>query len=317
MRFAASSSSSSSPAPSVRRGVPHAGQQLLPCVLCQLGSMGSGSRGGVGCDDARAPSQLLPGRPVARPHHTHHPTTLQLWRWRARARRHRHDHQRAALALPPIDWTRQNVQLLFVDATGTLRARLAAGLAERVADWCGLGRAVAPAAAGVDVEVDTLPSPSTFASLAAQASRLGLRARPFTAPPEPFEAADLDRYDLVIALDAASLAVVREAAADADDPAFYTRRIATLASFAPCRGPRPLARVGSDTLDPTLAAVAAAPPPGAAAAAARADGVPRALLSGSQTDFDAMTWHVVVGVAGLVQYLDDALAGEAMESEDE
>lgn len=209
------------------------------------------------------------------------------------------------------------MQLLFVDATGTLRARLAAGLAERVADWCGLGRAVAPAAAGVDVEVDALPSPSTVAALAAQASRLGLRARPFTAPPEPFEAADLDRYDLVIALDAASLAVVREAAADADDPAFYARRIATLASFAPCRGPRPLARVGSDTLDPTLAAVAAAPPPGAAAAAARADGVPRALLSGSQTDFDAMTWHVVVGVAGLVQYLDDALAGEALESGDD
>ena len=43
------------------------------------------------------------------------------------------------------------VQILFVDRTDTVRARVAAGLLERIAEWNGYGRALYPYACGVEV----------------------------------------------------------------------------------------------------------------------------------------------------------------------
>ena len=42
------------------------------------------------------------------------------------------------------------VQILFVDRSDTVRARVAAGLLERVAEWNGYGRALYPSACGVE-----------------------------------------------------------------------------------------------------------------------------------------------------------------------
>jgi len=296
---------------------------------------------------AQLPAPILPSfitRPRSPSPSTRPPTPNQQathpWRWRARWRHHRYVSQQAALGLPPIDWRRQNLQVLFVDRTGLVRARLAAALLEAMADWDGLGRAVAPSAAGLAVGPSPPPSLASTASLLTQAGRLGLRARIFTAPPTPFEPADLDAADLIIGVDAASTAGVLEAAlAGAADPkaalAEYGPRIACLPAFAACRGPRPLFRSGSDVLPPALASLAAWPPPtcvgvearAAAAAAAGpprlstagpfttadaracavAGGFPRAALGGGQADWDAMTWHAVRGVAGLAQYLGDAM----------
>lgn len=42
------------------------------------------------------------------------------------------------------------VQIMFVDRSDTVRARVAAGLLERVAEWNGYGRALYPYACGVE-----------------------------------------------------------------------------------------------------------------------------------------------------------------------
>ena len=44
------------------------------------------------------------------------------------------------------------VQILFVDRTDTVRARVAAGLLERIAEWNGYGRALYPYACGVEAQ---------------------------------------------------------------------------------------------------------------------------------------------------------------------
>ena len=44
-----------------------------------------------------------------------------------------------------------------------------------------------------------------------------------------------------------------------------------------------------------------------ARACAVAGGFPRAALGGGQPAWDEMTWHAVRGVAGLAQYLGDAM----------
>ena len=54
--------------------------------------------------------------------------------------------------------------------TDTLRARIAAGFCERIADWNGFGRIILPSAAGVDAEEGSTPDPSTSAALMAQVS---------------------------------------------------------------------------------------------------------------------------------------------------
>ncbi len=42
------------------------------------------------------------------------------------------------------------LQILFVDRSDTVRARVAAGLLERIAEWNGYGRALYPCACGVE-----------------------------------------------------------------------------------------------------------------------------------------------------------------------
>jgi len=49
-----------------------------------------------------------------------------------------------------------------------VRARIAAGLCERIAEWNGFGRIILPSAAGVDAEEGSTPDPSTSMALMAQ-----------------------------------------------------------------------------------------------------------------------------------------------------
>ena len=49
-----------------------------------------------------------------------------------------------------------------------MRARIAAGFCERIAEWNGFGRIILPSAAGVDAEEGSTPDPSTSAALMAQ-----------------------------------------------------------------------------------------------------------------------------------------------------
>ena len=84
------------------------------------------------------------------------------------------------------------MQILFVDRSDTVRARVATGLFERVAEWNGYGRALYPSAAGVDAEGGA-PDFGTTASLLAMAGMLGIRSKLFAADRERFVYDDFDR----------------------------------------------------------------------------------------------------------------------------
>ena len=84
-------------------------------------------------------------------------------------------------------------QILFVDRTDTVRARVATGLFERVAEWNGYGRALYPSAAGVDA-VGGAPDMATTASLLSMAGMLGIRSKIFAAQREQFVYDDFDRW---------------------------------------------------------------------------------------------------------------------------
>ncbi len=54
-----------------------------------------------------------------------------------------------------------------------MRARIAAGFCERIAEWNGFGRIILPSAAGMDAEEGSTPDPSTSAALMAQVRAFG------------------------------------------------------------------------------------------------------------------------------------------------
>ena len=84
------------------------------------------------------------------------------------------------------------MQILFVDHSDTVRARVATGLFELIAEWNGFGRALYPAACGV--RTGDAPDLATTVALMAQASRLGIRAKLFAQHPEQFVYEDFDRH---------------------------------------------------------------------------------------------------------------------------
>jgi len=112
---------------------------------------------------------------------------------------------------PSVDWSRFNLQLLFVDRTDTVRARVAAGLFERIAEWNGWSRAMLPWTCGLHVQQagpegeEETEGPggglSKVAALMSSASQLGLPPRQLARRAEQFDLDDLDRYDLVLVLD--------------------------------------------------------------------------------------------------------------------
>lgn len=81
--------------------------------------------------------------------------------------------------------------------TDTVRARMAAGLLEKVAEWNGLGRALYPQSCGTAVPEQGAVDPSTSMTLMTQAGHLGIRTKIFAAPRERFVREDLDRCDFI------------------------------------------------------------------------------------------------------------------------
>lgn len=75
--------------------------------------------------------------------------------------------------------------------TDTVRARIAAGLFERVAEWNGYGRALYPATSGVAANPNI--DMSTTVALMVQAQLLGMRPQVFARRAEQFEYDDFDR----------------------------------------------------------------------------------------------------------------------------
>lgn len=96
---------------------------------------------------------------------------------------------------PPVELhrLRLRLQILFVDRSDTVRARVATGIFERVAEWNGYGRALYPSACGVDA-AGGAPNVTTTASLLAMAGMLGIRSKIFASAPEQFDYDDFDRW---------------------------------------------------------------------------------------------------------------------------
>ena len=152
---------------------------------------------------------------------------------------------------------------------------------------------------------------ATQAALMARARALGLRPRAFTRPTERFEAADLDRHDVVVAVDAATKAAVLRLV----DPRYrdhYDQHVRLLSEYAASDAVLPAARVlrqgGLALLPRDMAAGLAARRPLAALRATR--DVPRPDLTdasaAASARFDEMVALATLGCAGLAAHLIDS-----------
>ncbi|CAL5222340.1 g4690 [Coccomyxa viridis] len=209
--------------------------------------------------------------------------------------------------LPKVDWTRYHLQILFVDRSDTVRARVAAGLLERIAEWNGYGRALYPCACGVEAaqEMDW----STSAALMGMAGMLGIRAKLFAAQPEQLVYEDFDRCDLLIAMDDDILGEALAIAGSENDQAWYAPRCTTLTRFAPYCGTAILNPGGTGVLEPELRQIVA-PVVGRAQAA---QGITRPDLRMGSAEWNRMIQDMAVSCAGLVQYLADQWPPELQE----
>lgn len=102
---------------------------------------------------------------------------------------------------PTVDWTRYHLNVLFVDKTDTVRARFAAAIFERIAEWNGYGRILLTSTCGIEAKQSQCPDLSKTAALMTHAASLKLVPKYFARPAERFEPGDLDRHDLIIAVD--------------------------------------------------------------------------------------------------------------------
>lgn len=140
--------------------------------------------------------------------------------------------------LPKVDWSRYHLQVLFVDRTDTVLARLATGLFERVAEWNGWGRVLLPSASGLETGSSSSVEASTTATLMAQAMRLKIRPKLFASPPDQLVREDLDRFDLIVAIDGDLKQEVMDKLLDSQDPydrewwTYYTNKVTSLVDFS-------------------------------------------------------------------------------------
>lgn len=212
-------------------------------------------------------------------------------------------------SLPDVDWSRYHLQVLFIDSNDVLRGRLAAALFERVAEWNGYGRILLPWTCGVDADQGATADLSTQAALMFKARQLGLRPKAFARPTERFEAPDLDRHDVLIALDTPT----KEAVLRLVDPRYrdyYDASVRLLSEYAApglAQDSALLRRGGLALLPRDYASALAAPPRPLPELRALVD-VPRPDLSDPEAAaaWDELVAELMVCVAGLARYLIDS-----------
>lgn len=203
-----------------------------------------------------------------------------------------------------MDWRRYHLNLLFVDSSDTVRARVAAGLFERICEWNGYGRILLASTAGVDACEGQPPDVSTTMALLAQAGRLGIRPKLFTSLPERFEADDFYRYDAIVAMDEEVRQRLLEYvhAENANDTDWYTQRVCSLGAFSfYCEADQLTKKGGTALLQRELGRVLLPTLP-----AARAAGnIRRPDLAAGAEEWNAFVAAVLVATAGLFQYVAD------------
>lgn len=192
------------------------------------------------------------------------------------------------------------MQLLFVDYSDTVRARVAVGLFENIATWNGFGRTLLPFACGVEASNDPFHGLSTRASLMSMAPLLGLVPKHFARAADRFEPADLDRNDVVIALDDSVRQAVL-AQVDPDYASYYAEKVMLLSDFAAFTG-NDLYRQGGLALLPAKMSRQLKPD-----VLQLLDVVsisrPNLVDAESKAQWNVMVKTIMLGCAGLVKYL--------------
>lgn len=208
---------------------------------------------------------------------------------------------RDTASLPQIDWTRYHLQVLFVDRSDTVRARVATGLFERIAEWNGYGRALYPWACGVSACQTQPVDFSTTASLFSQATFLGIRAKLFAAPAEQLTLEDLDRYDVVCALGSD----IKHDIISMVQPewhGYYDAKVCTLDQFSDYVGDDILRTGGTAILESELSNIIRP-------VLQDSKDIPELLrpsLHKGADEWNSMIQAMIISCAGLVQYLIDA-----------
>lgn len=227
-----------------------------------------------------------------------------------------------SLMLPDVDWGRYRVQVLFVDRSGTVRSRVAAGLMELIAGWNMFGSSIHADHAGTHVEVDERLGICTTAALLGRAVPLGVSSQHFTHRSHKFERGDFHRYDLIVALDSdvhLTLldAAMREAQYDCTSDYYdYLRsKVGLLSDFNDWCSDDALAAQGAAALLPQRLVEQLGPKIDDARAA---QDVMRPDLQSPEgmDEWQEMNCSLVLGCASLTQYLIDALPGDSQPWED-
>lgn len=206
--------------------------------------------------------------------------------------------------LPSVDWTRYHLQVLFIDKHDTVRARVAAGLFELIAEWNGYGRALYPVTCGVAARQGERASLSTQAGLMHQAYLLGMPPKAFTKACEAFEVADLDRHDVVLALDTN----IRDHILSMVDPkwlSYYEEKICLLSDYASYTGAAMYETGGLALLPRRMSFLLQSSP----LEYRQVVDIASPCLYNPQTgqeQWNTMVTSVMLGCAGLVKYLIDA-----------
>ncbi|PNW72913.1 hypothetical protein CHLRE_14g611484v5 [Chlamydomonas reinhardtii] len=214
---------------------------------------------------------------------------------------------------PKVSWSRYHLQVLFVDQTDTVRGRLAAGLFERCAEWNGYGRALYPWSAGLAPGGPRdIHAISKLTALMRGATSLEILPRYFTRPPEAFELEDLDRYDLVLALDRSvhealhgSIAAEYPPGPDRD---YYMQKVCLLTTFSHYESDAVLTRRGGFALLPAQLSYLLKDGAGGLAASKAVVDIPSPDLSSPDgaAQWEAVVAALILSTASLVKYLVDA-----------
>jgi len=206
--------------------------------------------------------------------------------------------------LPHIDWTRYNMQVLFVDERHEFRGRIAEGLCARIADWNGYGRSLCPQSCGMEaVEGAFLPFQAA-ATMLGEGHRLKISSHVLKQPSAQFSSDLLDHFDLILAMDEQMVEAMLEGY-EGEEREYYARKVFLLSSFATYPSTAQLTQTGGlALLESELRECVALE-----LETLRNSIKPSIANVQPNEDFNnwlTMTNHIIISVAGLVAYLIDA-----------
>eukprot|EP00951_Prasinocladus_malaysianus_P003550 scaffold24983_cov56-Prasinocladus_malaysianus.AAC.1 len=224
--------------------------------------------------------------------------------------------RKTKLGLPDVDWGRYNQQAQASHPSGlssnTVRARVAAGFFELIANWNMLDMVMVQDRCGIDTNASKYLDPSTAMALLGKSDLYGISSRHFTRALQSFEADDFYRYDIIVALDTSVKEDLLATARNESDSVFTSRyyeyfksKIALLSQFSPWCSDEYLCRTGGNAvLPPQLSELLA---PQLAEARTVVDiGRPDLSALESVEQWQVMVYSIILGVAGLLKYLSDA-----------